>query len=142
MKALYLETSALAQAYLEDRPEVHAALHSARRGCRVYTSQLTEVEVRRALLHAQREGEVSAADAAKALGAVLRLLQHVDVMPLTHAVLARAGDAFPSPIRSLDAIHVATAVLVHQRREVEEMVMFSRDNRVRDNASALGMQLA
>jgi len=142
VKALYLETSALAQAYLEGRPDVLAALHSARRGCRVFSSALTELEVRRALLRAEREREVSAAEAARALSAVLRLLQHVDVLPLAAPVLARAGDVFPVPLRALDAIHVATALLIHQRREVEEMVMFSRDHRVRDNAVALGMQVA
>jgi predicted nucleic acid-binding protein len=142
VKALYLETSALGQAFLEDDQAVHAAFHSARRGCRLHTSALTELELRRALLRAQRDRHVSAGDAAKALGAVLRLLQHADVVPLGPAVLARAGDVFPLPLRSLDAIHLATAVLLHQRREVEQVVMFSRDNRVRDNATALGMQLA
>lgn len=84
---------------------------------------------------------MSAAEAARALSAVLRLFQHVDVVPLAAPVLARAGDVFPGHLRTLDAIHVATALLIHQRREVEEMVMFSRDHRVRDNAVALGMQV-
>ena len=142
MKALYLETSAVAQAYVEQDPKVYEVLHQARRGHRLYTSALTELELRRTLLRAQQERAFSAAEAADTLAGVLALFQNVDVLPISAAVLARAGDAFPHHIRSLDAIHVATAVLVHQRREVKEMVMFSRDNRVRDNASALGMQLA
>ena len=140
MKALYLETSAVARAYMEEEAATLKALEQARNGRQLYTSALTEVELRRAII---RLGDkLSARTAAAMLRNVLQLLQHADVVPLGPAVLARAGDVFPLNVRSLDALHLATAVLLHQRREVEEVVMFSRDNRVRDNAAALRMQLA
>lgn len=142
MKALYLETSALVQAYVENEAEIHAVLHSARRGRKLYTSALTELEVRRAILRLQHEARLTRTAAAETPADVLQLLQHAAVVPVGQAVLARAGDVFPLPLRSLDAVHVATAVLLHQRREVEQVVMLSRDKRVRDNAAALGMQLA
>jgi predicted nucleic acid-binding protein len=141
VKALYLETSALVQAYVEEAEDVYAALHGARRGRKVCTSALTEVELRRAIHRMQHETKLSNKEAADTLGVVLQLLQHVALLPLGEAVLARAGDHFPHQIRSLDAIHVATALVLHQRREVEEVVMFSRDRRVRENAAALGLRL-
>lgn len=141
MKALYLETSALARAYVEKDVEVHEALQRARRGCQLFTSALTEVEMRRAVLRLLGGGKLSSGEAAAALGDVLKLLAHADVLPLGQAVLARAGDVFPGNLRSLDALHVATAVLV-QHAGAEQVVMFSRDNRVRQNAAALGMVLA
>ena len=142
MKALYLETSALVQAYVEEEAEVHVALHGARRGRKLCTSALTEVEVRRTIHRLQQDTKLSGDRAAETLGHILRLLQHAAVAPVGEAVLARAGDHFPHQLRSLDAIHVATAVVLNQRREVEEVVMLSRDRRVRENAAALGLQLA
>lgn len=142
MKVLYLETSALARAYVEGEAASLDALARARIGRRLYTSALTELEVRRAILRLRQEKELSQRAAADILATVLQLLQQVDVVPLGPAVLARAGDVFPLHVRSLDALHLATAVLIHQRREVEEVVVFSRDNRVRENAAALGMVLA
>lgn len=120
--------------YLEQEEAALAALQQARIGRQLYTSALTEVELRRTILRLRSAPVV--------LQNVLQLLHQVDVVPLGPAVLARAGDVFPHHVRALDALHLATAVLLHQDREVEEVVMFSRDQRVRDNAEALGLQLA
>jgi uncharacterized protein len=134
VRALYLETSAVARAYLEQEPHALEALQRAQVGRQLFTSALMEVELRRAVLRLRAAPSV--------LQNVLELLHQVDVVPLGPAVLARAGDVFPLNVRSLDAIHLATAVILHQDHEVEEVVMFSRDKRVRDNATALGLQLA
>ena len=58
-------------------------------------------------------------------------------MAVTDAVLARVGRPFPmEPIRTLDAIHLATAELLGEPPPL--MVVVTRDARVRDNARALG----
>ncbi len=52
----------------------------------------------------------------------------------------RAGQAFPKePVRALDAIHLATALLVGA--EQPDLVMLSLDPRVRRNAEALGFRV-
>jgi len=56
---------------------------------------------------------------------------------ITEAMLAHAGRAFPvEPIRTLDAIHLATAEALGDPPALVKIV--TRDLRVRDNASALG----
>lgn len=141
MKALYLESSGVGRAYLHGDADTYKALHSAQRGRQLYTSALTAVEMRRTTANLVVAGALAEDEAALVLRQVLALLVRVDELGI-EPVLARAGDAFPHPVRTLDAIHLATAIHIHQRRDVEELVMFTRDARVRENAAALGMQLA
>jgi len=56
-------------------------------------------------------------------------------------VARRAQEAFPrEPVRTLDAIHLASAVLL--RQSFPDLVVVSRDERVRANAAELGLDLA
>ena len=60
-----------------------------------------------------------------------------DVAAVTDAVLARVGRPFPvEPIRTLDAVHLATAELLDDAPQLVTIV--TRDHRVRENAQALG----
>jgi predicted nucleic acid-binding protein len=59
------------------------------------------------------------------------------VVGVTDAVLARVRRPFPvEPIRTLDAVHLATAELLGEPPPLVTFV--TRDARVRDNARALG----
>ena len=59
------------------------------------------------------------------------------VVAVTDAVLARVGGPFPvEPVRTLDALHLATAELLGEPPQLVTIV--TRDGRVRDNAQALG----
>lgn len=62
------------------------------------------------------------------------------VVGVTDTVIARAGRPFPGePIRTLDAIHLATAGLLGEPPQLVTRV--TRDARVRENARALGYTL-
>jgi predicted nucleic acid-binding protein len=63
------------------------------------------------------------------------------LVSVTEEVLARAGRPFPiEPIRPLDAIHLATAELLGEPPAV--VTILTRDDRIRDNAKALGYAIA
>jgi len=58
-------------------------------------------------------------------------------MTITDAVLARVGRPFPvEPIRTLDAVHLATAEQLGEPPALVTIV--TRDERFRENALALG----
>jgi predicted nucleic acid-binding protein len=58
------------------------------------------------------------------------------ILDVDRDVLARVRRSFPSePIRTLDAVHLATAKLLGEPRS---WTIVTRDARVRDNARALG----
>jgi len=104
----------------------------------VVTSALTSTEVARTLqrLVAARAIDLRAHEAAKARYSTASA--HWHIYGVSDAVLARASQAFPrEPVRTLDAIHLATAVLFS--REVNPATILSADDRIRDNAQALGL---
>jgi predicted nucleic acid-binding protein len=69
--------------------------------------------------------------------ALRRFERRCYVVAVTDAVLARVRRPFPvEPIRTLDAVHLATAELLGEPPPL--MTIVTRDGRVRDNAEALG----
>ncbi len=66
-----------------------------------------------------------------------KFTQRCHVVSVTEAILAQVGRRFPvEPVRTLDAIHLATAEALGDPPAL--VTMITRDNRVRDNAIALG----
>ena len=63
------------------------------------------------------------------------------VLDIEGTVLGRVGRPFPiEPIRTLDAVHLATADLLEEPPQLVTIV--TRDARVRENAKALGYAVA
>jgi len=66
--------------------------------------------------------------------------EHWAVYTISDEVTLNAKRTFPvEPIRTLDAIHLATFFIV--RGDIPEMVMLSLDQRIRENATALAIQV-
>ena len=73
--------------------------------------------------------------------ALRRFERRCYVVALTDAVLARVRRPFPvEPIRTLDAVHLATAELLGEPPPLITIV--TRDDRVRENAEVLGYAVA
>jgi uncharacterized protein len=120
-------------ALLEGDEAARAAIDSDR----CATSALTLAEASRAIVRAAVAGRLGL----EAEQAAMRALRDVErgwfVADVTAAVLARVGARFPvEPIRSLDAIHLATAELLGEPSALVTIV--TRDARVAANARALG----
>jgi predicted nucleic acid-binding protein len=77
---------------------------------------------------------VSHADRARAL------LIGIELLEMERPVLARALEPWPAPIRTLDALHLATADYL--RRQGESVELASYDNRLLAAAGALGIVAA
>ena len=114
-----------------------AAWRSFQRAESICTSDLTLIEADRTLHRLAVVGKVDFRDAA----AVRARLDGVAATWLVHRITPRVVDrsrgAFPrEPIRSLDAIHLATALVI--RDIYPDLSVLSLDRRVRENAAALG----
>jgi predicted nucleic acid-binding protein len=70
---------------------------------------------------------------------VQALLIRVDLIEMTAAVLARALEPFPTPIRTLDALHLSTIEYVRNRRATVELASY--DTRLLAAAQALGISI-
>jgi len=137
MSALYIETSALL-AWLfgeENAGEVMDRINGAER---IVTSVLTRLETERSLLRAEKTGLISAADRQKLLGLFRKISSGWYFFSISEEVLVRSSAEFPvEPVRSLDAIHLSTALESVQL--FQDVSVLSFDNRVAGNIVALGL---
>ncbi|HLG55584.1 MAG TPA: type II toxin-antitoxin system VapC family toxin [Vicinamibacterales bacterium] len=130
----YVESSALVAALLERDAD---ALKSMRSKIKPITSALTFAEAARAIVRA-RVAERLTPDAERAaVRALRRFERRCYVVAITDDVLTRVRRPFPvEPVRTLDAVHLATAESLGELPQLITMV--TRDDRVRKNAKALG----
>jgi predicted nucleic acid-binding protein len=130
----YIESSAVVAALLEGDAEARASLRARTR--RV-TSALTFAEGARAIVRA-RDGQRLTPDQERhAIRSLRRLERRCYVVAITNDVLARVRRPFPvEPVRTLDAVHLATAEALGEPPQLVTVV--TRDARVRANAEALG----
>jgi predicted nucleic acid-binding protein len=130
----YIESSALVAALLERDADARKSIRA--RGRRV-TSALTIAEAARAILRARAAARLTSDQERTAARALRRFEQRCFLVAVTDPILARVRRPFPlEPIRTLDAVHLATAELLGEPPALT--VVVTRDIRVRDNAQALG----
>jgi len=124
---IYLDTSvALAHLLAEDRRPPDELWTNT-----VASSRLLEYELW-TRLHARGLAK-SHGEAARALIARVALLE------LAPTVLARALDAFPAPVRTLDALHLASADFLRAQRQ--PVALASYDDRMLKAADELGIPI-
>lgn len=122
----YLDASAFVKLVVAE-PETRA-LRAALSGVgRIVASEILEIEV----LRATRRGGGDTAHAHRQLG-------RVRLLPLTATIRARASDLRPPTVRSLDAIHIATALQLQPRLEA----FYAYDERMLAAAHGAGLQVA
>jgi predicted nucleic acid-binding protein len=121
---VYLDASALVKFVIAERES--AALRRHVDGHVLVSSRLADTEVRRA---AGRQPGLVAEASLDAVAATVFFIE------LTPAVARAAGDALPPTMRSLDAIHLATALAI--RDELSAMITY--DLRLRDAAQDAGI---
>lgn len=100
---------------------------------KLVSSQLLEYEV---------WNRVNALGRASTLGDEVRaLLARIDLVEMARPALIRALDPWPVPLRTLDSLHLATAVYL-DRSAAEPVELASYDNRLIAGAQAIGMPIA
>jgi len=132
-RRIYIETSALLRVLLEGDEILRPVLS----GEGLFTSALTFVEAARAISRAKRDSRLSARDAREARRQLAAFERGCDVIALDDEVLRRARGDFPEePVRSLDALHLASLHVLDS--QLGEFEVATCDERVRRNATALG----
>ena len=137
---LYVETSAVL-AWLFGEPEGGRAVEKMDGAELVVSSALTILETERSLVRAVRARTLTEADANR----IRRLFrtQHLswEMIEITPEVRDRAGQPFPvEPVRSLDAIHLATALRFLELHD--DLAVLTFDERVAANLEPLGLHSA
>jgi len=140
VSVVYVESSALL-AWMLGEPEGVAARACIDNAEVAVTSVLTSMEAARALTRAEQEKLLKARDTQALRGLLRRTLAQWIQMEIGAEVRERATRPFPTePVRTLDAVHLATALEFAQA--FPEIELLSCNQGIRDNAEALGLPLA
>lgn len=137
-RLVYLESSALL-AWLFDEPgQAELVRRVVDEATWVVTSALTVVECQRAIHRAVATGTVTAIEALALQQFLQQLASSWVLFSLDDAVLDRASGPFAGPpIRTLDALHVSTAL--EAARQFGGLELLSLDHRVRACAQRAGL---
>jgi len=104
----------------------------------VFASRLTIAECERGLARLEAGGSLPSSDTVVLREALGRAASHWIRYDIGVSILARVGQAFPAePVRTLDAIHLATALEL--RSAEPRLEVLTLDRRIRSNAEQLGM---
>jgi predicted nucleic acid-binding protein len=124
---IYLDTSvALAHILAEDRAPPAALWEQP-----LIASRLLEYEIW-TRLHARRLGESHNEEARALVG-------RVALIELVPPVLARALEPFPVPVRTLDALHLASIEFLRRQGQIIELASY--DDRLLLASKALGIPI-
>lgn len=133
---LYVETSAVLRwLFAETGGEaIRARLAVA---SKVTSSRLTLIEARRVVRRAEQDGRLTSAQCADVLAVLAQAASTWAMLEISEGVAHRAEERFPNePVRTLDAIHLASALLL--REAFPDLEIVSADERILANAALLG----
>ena len=106
----------------------------------VVASDLTVIECERVLIRATALGDLTEADAANRRAHLTTAASRWQVLRIGPDIVDRARRPFPGePIRTLDAIHLASALTA--RSAVAGLELLSLDDRIRKAGELLGLPL-
>jgi predicted nucleic acid-binding protein len=130
----YLDSSALLRLVLREP----GALDELRTADTLVSSELIAVECPRTIDRLRLQGTLSLEEAVARRDAVAGWLEAVDLVLLQRSVLARASEPLPTPLGTLDALHLATALLWREQTG-KDLVMATHDGGLALGARAFGL---
>jgi len=133
----YLDSSVLLRVVLGQRGRLKD-WRAVREGV---VSALAEVECLRTLDRLRLRGAITDQDLSIRREAVYRLLEEIEIVEPTRPILARASLPLATPVGTLDAIHLATAMLWRESSSAD-LVFATHDAALGIAARASGFRVA
>ena len=136
---LYAESSAVLAWLLDEAsaPDVRRLLGAAKI---IVASDLTLIECDRVLLRAGMLGELTEAEVADRRAHLVAAAAQWQILRIAQEIVERARQPFPAePIRTLDAIHLASALTA--RTAIAGLALLSLDERIRNAGAKLGFDV-
>lgn len=115
------------------------ALRAWRRIRRAVSSHLVRLECLRTIDRARIRLSLGDGDVAERRAGICHVLEGIDMVPIDAAVLERAADPFPTRLGSLDAIHLASALLA--RAQFRDLRLATHDAELAIAARAVGFEV-
>jgi predicted nucleic acid-binding protein len=139
MSPVLVDSSAVVSAVLE-RGLPRSTAQALSKSSALIVSRLALVETARALRRARAESRISDKGFAKAEQDVMEFWSRCEIWELTRQICTEAMTLAPdTALRTLDAIHLATALVA--RKRFPRVRLLTMDTRMRDAAVSLGIQM-
>ena len=132
---VYVDSSVLLRVVLGES----GALREWPRIERALSSELTRLECLRTIDRARIRYRIEDEAVARQRAAVLEQFEGFEIVPVETTVLERAAEPFPTLLGSLDAVHLATAVL--SRPHVPGLRFATHDGELATAARAVGFSV-
>lgn len=109
--SVYIDSSVVLRIVLGERAPLRewSKIRSA------ISSEIIRVECLRVLDRLRTMGALDERELSRRRATAIEILSGFELVRVNRAVLDRAAEPFPTLIRTLDAIHLASALLVHAR---------------------------
>jgi uncharacterized protein len=135
-RSVYVDSSVLLRIVFAEAGQ----LESWHRIDRAVSSELIGVECLRAVDRARILKRLDDSAVAERRSSVLTTIASLHLVALDAAILARAAEPFPTLLRTLDAVHLATALAVRER--MPGLALATHDRELGTAAQAMGFQRA
>ena len=132
---LYVDASVLLRVVLRER----GALRNWRRSTRLISSELIGLECLRTIDRARLRERLGDEEVAERRGGLLDALRSIELLSIDRLVLERAASQFPTSLGTLDALHLASALIA--REEVPDLILATHDQELATAAHSLGFHV-
>lgn len=133
MRAAYLDTSVILRHVLgEPQP------YPVDRFAQIYASELARIEALRAIDRLRIQDRWSTEEVATRTRVLTAIMAAIAEVPLQSPILRRTAEPFPTIVRTLDALHIATALLVEIQTR-KSLLFVTHDARQGLAAEAAGL---
>ncbi len=103
----------------------------------VYSSELFRLEARRTIDRLRLEWALDDLGVANAHQELAHIEQHIGIVPLNRAVLSRSALPMPTVVKTLDAIHLTSALILQENKRTN-LTFATHDLQQATAARALG----
>lgn len=103
-------------------------------------SELLKMECLRTMHRLRLLGGLSDKEMAERSEVLYRAFEYFEFVEISHEVLDRASEAFPTALGTLDALHLASAVLWRRERK-NPLTILTHDETLGQSARALGFEV-
>ncbi|MCB1214536.1 MAG: type II toxin-antitoxin system VapC family toxin [Deltaproteobacteria bacterium] len=132
----YLDTSVLLRKIFKEKHP----LKNWGQWTEICTSRITEIEALRKLNNLRLSRTISDDDNLTCHIELRNALAQCDKIPLTEKILLRASDPFYTSLGTLDALHLASALVYQEEYEID-LVFLTHDKQLGREAMAMGLEV-
>jgi predicted nucleic acid-binding protein len=105
-----------------------------------YSSELLWIEVNRVLNRLRLESEITDEEFGILYNDFSEFYKSIYVIEMSALVKEKASGIFPTVIGTLDALHLASAMLLQSEKKEKQIILFTHDKQLATGAIAMGIE--